>query len=517
MRIKKRRAKSGLRLKRLLAKKAHGVSVCGKGKTHVKVRVKARASSNAILSMTDAALSPTCSNGVNGGLVTALVPFDPSTAGCHPPSISAILKRTKVHGDHDFEQEKLDADLASVLEFYDLGEHAKGIKEYGFTARKRSEILAQIAMHGESPNHRMQAIRQLERILDRNMEVSGHRRKGIVTQDLGGGAHARMTIDAIGQVNRVTRLLHQGLGKDTLPLYTVDDSEKEPTQSELDELVSANRLSDDTKPISEGLHRANFNGSSDPVNSQSEGKDEGKRDGKSCETKRIRFRAKGKTKNKRRKKRSGTRGSKTKKGSCTVEKDDKEKDRQSHQEDSGSGRRRPGACGPNEDREAAAGYPTGESSQNQPGTCYPGGIEEDASGGRDRGRESDSQKYCEPLGERIEGEEQLRHLGHFPPCVHVPGGGLTGVPEGVDPYRYGESWTVDIETSRRLSKCSTNEGFPTGDSDGIHEDFGQEIEKGRDQAGFRGKATEAKRIGPVVVFDVVREQTGQEEENGPAS
>jgi hypothetical protein len=111
----------------------------------------------------------------------------------------------------------------------------------------------------------------------------------------------------------------------------------------------------------------------------------------------------------------------------------------------------------------------------------------------------------------ITGERIDRHIGHFPPCGHVPGGGVTGVPNGADAFEYGRDRCIQIEEARRLARSSTSEGTDeqTLADDAAAECAAEETisfgtQKHKEESAGGGRPIQVREIGPISVFDLVR-------------
>lgn len=331
-------------------------------------------------------------------------------------------------------QSQADKNLTRVMKFYDLGAYVDGMEAQGLSAQERIEILASIAKNSEKESQRRGAIRDLDRILDRNVEASGNRQHGHATKQLDDGTRITVSLSAIAEVSKVARLFDDGLGQDSLPLYREDLSNKEPTQQEKNKLVA------NPSGETQGAHDATKDQDSPEVESPTKSPCEGS----------------------------------------------------SQQRPSGQD----GECAePNAD-----GNPGGDQGSE--------GVQSDHG--------SDKSAFCQPLSELVEGSRQ-RHLGHFPPSTFVPGGGITGVPDGANPYTYGEERCITTEESRRLAKRAVNEGMDSrevADASESSSDYEYETEIAnakREAASVRqGKPIVTRKLGPITVLDVVQ---GQPEED----
>lgn len=320
-------------------------------------------------------------------------------------------------------QSQADSALNQVLEYYDLGEYAEGLQSFHLSGKKKAEILAEIAVSG-TPTQRMQALRDLDRLLDRNMKAGGYIQQGSASKEVD-GVTVTSTFVGIREASRVSKMLRNGLGNDSFPLYAKDEKHVPILTSEKDKCVA-----NPTNPTNE---KGDNNGKSQVEDTKEE---------------------------------------------------QPENDRSNHIEIG----------------TAAAG-------------CTKGGLGSSDSRCNDEDAGPSTPVFCEPFS-TADDSRRHRHIGHFPPCTHVPGGGVTGVPPGADPYTYGEKECVSVEEARRLAQRSSNEGFSEDElrRSAIARDneraADETIRKTKEEGDSRqrGRSITTSRVGGVLMYDVVGEQ-----------
>lgn len=123
--------------------------------------------------------------------------------------------------------------------------------------------------------------------------------------------------------------------------------------------------------------------------------------------------------------------------------------------------------------------------------------------------------FCQSTGRSAEGD-RWRHIGHWRPSAFVPGGGVTGVPRGSDPFTYGQESCISFEEARRLAKCAVNEGIigsehSPGETARVETETNQALHKAESDRddNTRGRSITSRRVGPVTMYEVV--QGGHEE------
>jgi len=151
------------------------------------------------------------------------------------------------------------------------------------------------------------------------------------------------------------------------------------------------------------------------------------------------------------------------------------------------------------------------------GDCVQGDGGRDGGPGDDEGSASPSAaRFCESTGS---GSEGFRHIGHFAPIVYVPGGGLTGVPNGANPFSYGQERCISVEEARRLVQRAHYEGLPPRVGDDtestVSGDAAKAIEEARrTEVRPTGSPTKMLSVGPIPMFQTVWGRPEEDQQAG---
>ena len=319
------------------------------------------------------------------------------------------------------------------MQYYDLGQYADALEDLGLTGRRMAEIRAEIAIDPDmKPAIRMRALRELEQLLDRNVEAGGFKHTGQAKRSVPGVGSITVSLTAVSESQRVADMFKQGLGKDSLPLYAPDMNKPSLTNEDISGAIANNMARPKEVKNETGTE------------SETEGRPAGD-----------------------------------------------------------------GGCGP---QQAA----TGEAVYGDGGEAVGVGAGGETATSATEGVTAEpANKFCESIGESAEGTRH-RHIGHWPPSAFVPGGGITGVPKGADPFTYGQESCVSFEEARRLAKCSVNEGIAGRERepaalDRIAKETNEALHQAEKQRrdSTRGRSITSRKIGPIPMYELV--QGGSEE------
>ena len=348
--------------------------------------------------------------------------------GDNDAPLVASLRHRKLEPSVSVTPAQADSALSRVMQYYDLGIYADALQDLGLTGYKKAEILADIALdEDQKPGSRMRALKELDILLDRNVEASGYKRHSKAEATVPGLGSVTVSLTAISESRRVADMFKQGLGKDSLPLYAEDISKHTLCTDELDATIAnPERLTKETPSDSDGKEKvegaAPSNGNDQTI--------------------------------------GGLTGA---------------------NEDSDGPSVVGGSGGRADDPPAAQGVAT-------PPTNV----------------------FCQSIGSTTEGDRR-RHIGHWPPSAFVPGGGVTGVPRGADPFTYGQESCVSYEEARRLAKCAVNEGIARSECSPenarrIEAETNEALHKAEREREdrTRGRGITTRRVGPIPMFEIVQ-------------